>query len=56
MMQNLGNRRSVQKCAQNAGSNVLKQWEKNAPTVKVVRKVVFQNIFLNTQIIDIFYL
>ena len=25
MMQNLGNRRSVQKCAQNAGSNVLKQ-------------------------------
>ena len=23
MMQNLGNRRSVQKCAQNAGSNVL---------------------------------
>ena len=24
MMQNLGNRRSVQKCAQNAGSNVLK--------------------------------
>ena len=24
-MQNLGNRRSVQKCAQNAGSNVLKQ-------------------------------
>ena len=25
MMQNLGNRRSVQKCAQNAGSNVLKE-------------------------------
>ena len=25
MMQNFGNRRSVQKCAQNAGSNVLKE-------------------------------
>ena len=30
MMQNLGNRRSVQKCAQNAGSNVLKLGRSNA--------------------------
>ena len=26
-MQNLGTRRSVQKCAQNSGSNVLKSWK-----------------------------
>ena len=33
MMQNLGNRRSVQKCAQNAGSNVLKQARRGPLTV-----------------------
>ena len=38
MMQNLGNRRSVQKCAQNAGSNVLKHLSMNPSSTSDVLK------------------
>ena len=41
MMQNLGNRRSVQKCAQNAGSNVLNVIAEHAVQGEILKYVIY---------------